>query len=107
VFAHVLPMTGGELRTLLQPSAVAAVFIEAAPNGLSGVDALAAGFKLTPAETRVLAGLLSGRTLSETADELGVARTTARTHLDNIFCKTGVSRQAELLKLATRVTSLP
>lgn len=106
-FAHVLPMTGGELRSRLQPNAAAAVFIEAAPDDISGVEGLAAGFRLTPAETRVLAGLLSGSTLTEAADELGIARTTARTHLDNIFRKTGVSRQAELMQLATRIASLP
>lgn len=106
-FAHVLPMAGGELRTRLQPSAVAAVFIESAPYDLNRLDALATSFGLTAAETRVLATLLSGRTLSETAEALGIARTTVRTHLDNIFSKTGVSRQAELMRLATRFTSLP
>jgi DNA-binding CsgD family transcriptional regulator/PAS domain-containing protein len=108
IFAHVLPMTGGELRTRLQPSAAAAVFIEVAPDRpSSSLDAVAAGFQLTPAETRVLAGLVSGRTLAETADDLGIARTTARTHLDSIFRKTGTSRQAELMILTTRLASLP
>jgi hypothetical protein len=43
LFAHVLPLNGSELRTWLQPEAVAAVFI-----GMS----MAAGFDLTPAETK-------------------------------------------------------
>jgi DNA-binding CsgD family transcriptional regulator/PAS domain-containing protein len=108
IFAHVLPMTGGELRTRLPPRAAAAVFIEVASDRPgSSLDAVAAGFKLTPAETRVLAGLVSGRTLAETADDLSVARTTARTHLDSIFRKTGTSRQAELMMLTTRLASLP
>jgi len=38
VFAHVLPLTGSELRTRLQPTAVAAVFIGAAPDEQDGAD---------------------------------------------------------------------
>jgi DNA-binding CsgD family transcriptional regulator len=64
---------------------------------------VAAAYCLTRAETRVLASLLAGRTLAETADALGIAPTTAKTHLDNIFAKTGVTRQAELMRRATAV----
>jgi DNA-binding CsgD family transcriptional regulator/PAS domain-containing protein len=101
VFAHVLPLTGGDLRTRLQPAAVAAVFIGAPPDEQDGADATAAAFGLTPAETRVLASLLAGRTLAETATTLGIAATTAKTHLDNIFSKTAVTRQADLMRLGT------
>jgi DNA-binding CsgD family transcriptional regulator/PAS domain-containing protein len=99
VFAHVLPLTGSELRTRLQPEAVAAVFIGAPPDGQDGADVTAAAYGLTPAETRVLASLLAGRTLAETATALGIAAATAKTHLDNIFAKTGVTRQADLMRL--------
>ena len=105
VFAHVLPMTGGELRTRLQPEAVAAVFVGAPPDEQDGADAVAAAFALTPAETRVLASLLVGRTLAETATALGIAVATAKTHLEHIFSKTGVTRQADLMLLWTRLVS--
>ena len=98
-FAHVLPLTGSALRTRLQPDIVTAVFISTAPDWQDGAAALAAAFNLTPTETRVLASLLAGRTLAETASALAIAPTTAKTHLDNIFGKTGVSRQAELIRL--------
>jgi DNA-binding CsgD family transcriptional regulator len=101
VFAHVLPLTGGHLRTRLQPEAVAAVFIGVPPDDQDTAAAMAASFGLTPAETRVLASLLAGRTLAETASALGIAATTTRTHLDNIFSKTGVGRQADLMRLAS------
>ena len=101
VFAHILPMAGGSVRTRLQPEAAAAVFI-GVPNEQDAAGVLAAAFDLTPAETRVLASLLAGRTLAETADALDVAPTTAKMHLENIFSKTGVHRQAELMLLATR-----
>jgi DNA-binding CsgD family transcriptional regulator len=105
IFAHVLPLTGSDFRTRLQPAAVAAVFIGAPPDAQDGADSVAAAFGLTPAETRVLASLFAGRTLTETAATLGIAGTTAKTHLEHIFLKTGVTRQAELMRLWTGLTS--
>ena len=99
VLAHVLPLAGGDLRTRLKPAAVAAVFISTPPGEQDGADATAEAFDLTPAETRVLASLLAGRTLAETAVALDIAPSTAKTHLDNIFSKTGVTRQADLMRL--------
>jgi DNA-binding CsgD family transcriptional regulator/PAS domain-containing protein len=103
MFAHVLPMGAGDLRTRLVPASIAAIFIGAPPDEQDSAETMAAAFGLTPAETRVLASLLGGRTVAETAAALGVAITTARTHLDNIFAKTGVSRQAELVRLASQI----
>ena len=103
VFAHVLPMSGGDRRMRLQPKAVAAVFVPATWDEQDEAATMAATFGLTPAETRVLAGLLAGRTLAEAAAALSVAVTTAKTHLENIFQKTGVNRQVELIALASRV----
>lgn len=102
VFAHVLPMAGGELRPGMRPGAAAAVFIDSGPDGTGGAAALATAFDLTPAETRVLAGLMAGRRLSVVAAELGISGTTARTHLNHIFGKTGISRQADLMRLAVQ-----
>jgi DNA-binding CsgD family transcriptional regulator/PAS domain-containing protein len=99
VFAHVLPLTGSDFRTRLKPAAVAAVFIGAPPDAQDGADAVAATFGLTPAETNVLASLFAGHTLAETAATLGITRPTAKTHLEHIFLKTGVTRQAELMRL--------
>lgn len=97
-FAHVLPMTESDLRARLQPDAVAAVFI-AEPDDRSGVDLVTRAFNLTTAEARVLESLIIGHTLAETALHLNVAPSTAKTHLDHIFAKTGVSRQADLIRL--------
>ena len=104
VFAHVLPLTGSNLRTQLLPSAIAAVFIGVPPGSEEAAAAAAAAFKLSPAETRVLKSLLGGRTLAATAITLGIAATTAKSHLENIFIKTGVARQPDLTRLATGLT---
>ena len=105
VFAHVLPLTGSDFRTRLQPAAVPAVFIGAQRDAQEGADALATAFGLTPAEARLLASLFGGRTLIETATTLGITRRTAKTHLEHIFLKTGVTRQAELMRLWTGLIS--
>ena len=101
MFAHVLPLTGGDLRTRLQPAAVAAIFIGARPDEREVAEIAAATYGLTPAETRVLTSLLSGRTPGKSAADLGVAVATVKTQLKHIFSKTGISRQADLMRLGT------
>jgi DNA-binding CsgD family transcriptional regulator len=54
-------------------------------------------FGLTPAEARLLGALCGGASLGQASAHLGVARTTARTHLQRIFDKSGTHRQAELV----------
>jgi DNA-binding CsgD family transcriptional regulator len=105
VFAHVLPLTRSDVRTRLEPAAVAAVFIGAPVDEQDGAVMAAAAFGLTPAETRVLKNLLAGRTLAETATALGIAKSTANGHLDHIFLKTGVTRQADLIRLSIELIS--
>src|SRR5262249_32894072 len=95
VVAHVLPLVGGEVRSRLEPAAVAAVFVNAKVDDAVSAQAVATTFGQTPAETRVLTRILTGSTVAEAAADLGVAASTARTHLDSIFAKTGVSRQSE------------
>lgn len=54
-------------------------------------------------ERRLLEQLVAGKSLPQAADALGIAGTTARTHLTGIVAKTGVSRQADLIALVTRL----
>jgi DNA-binding CsgD family transcriptional regulator/PAS domain-containing protein len=106
VLAHVLPLATGELRSRFESAAVAAVFIRGRENMRDNAELLAATYALTPAETRVVCCLLAGRTVAETARELRVSPTTARTHVRGIFRKTGVSRQQDLLLLAAQLSPL-
>jgi len=104
VLAHVLPLATGELRSRFEPSAVTAVFIRGPENMGEDAELLAVTYRLTPAETRVVSCLLAGRTVAETARELRVSPTTARTHIRGVFRKTGVGRQQDLLLLAARLS---
>ncbi len=60
---------------------------------------LAEEYGLTPAEARVLSALTNGKGLTAVARQLGISRSTAHSHLDKIFQKTGTNRQAELVGL--------
>lgn len=54
-------------------------------------------FGLTGAEAQTLAQILEGRSLEEAGAVLGVARSTVKSHLDDIFAKSGTRRQTELV----------
>ena len=56
-------------------------------------------FGLTPAEADVALEILKGDGRDASAARLGIAATTVRAHLSHIFEKTGVRRQAELVRL--------
>lgn len=59
----------------------------------------AAFFGFTHAEVRLVSALSEGCSVPDAAGRLGVAPTTARTHLQSVFAKTGVRRQVDLLTL--------
>jgi DNA-binding CsgD family transcriptional regulator/PAS domain-containing protein len=62
-------------------------------------------YHLTTGETQVLAQVLNGHSLTELAEILGVARSTAKSQLDAIFRKTNTNRQADLVRLVMSLTS--
>jgi DNA-binding CsgD family transcriptional regulator len=54
-------------------------------------------FCLTAAEARMLALVVEGLDTILAAKRMGIATTTARTHLQRIFSKTGTARQSQLV----------
>jgi pimeloyl-ACP methyl ester carboxylesterase/DNA-binding CsgD family transcriptional regulator len=63
-------------------------------------------FGLTPAETRLAARLKDGLTLKEASADLGVTINTVRNQLRAIFDKVGLSRQSDLIRALTQLSSL-
>jgi DNA-binding CsgD family transcriptional regulator/PAS domain-containing protein len=55
-------------------------------------------FGFTPAESRLTAALVEGKSAKEFAEAAGVSLNTARTHLKNLFVKAGVKRQSALVR---------
>jgi len=98
---HVLPLKSGQLRPAVQTTGDAAIFIAPSQKSPLWTDLQVASlFDLTPAEARVFEGIAAGASLGEIADKSGVAVGTAKTHLLQVFAKTGCHRQAELVALA-------
>ena len=62
-------------------------------------ESLGRRFGLTPAEADVALEILKGDGGNASAARLGISLATVRTHLNHIFEKTGVHRQAELVRL--------
>jgi len=56
-------------------------------------------YGLTPVETRLVAQLVAGHSLQESADAIRVKEQTARSYLKQIFLKTGTNRQANLVRV--------
>jgi DNA-binding CsgD family transcriptional regulator len=99
--AHVLPLTSGARRaTSVTYNAVAALFVRrAALEAFAPPEIIGEMYKLTPTELRVLLAIVDIGGVPEVAAALGVAVTTIKTHLSRLFEKTGVARQADLVKL--------
>jgi DNA-binding CsgD family transcriptional regulator len=98
---HVLPLRQGSTRSGLVTSAAAAIFVAADMRPLRmPIDAIALLYDLTPAEVRVFELVCDGVAPQAIAAQLGIVRSTVKTHLERIFQKTGCHRQAGLIRLA-------
>ncbi|MCP1766952.1 helix-turn-helix transcriptional regulator [Bradyrhizobium japonicum] len=99
--AHILPLSSvlrnGSERVV--NAAGALLLRKVSLGGQSYGELIARTFDLTPAELRVFLSIVEIGGIPETAAALGIAETTAKTHLHRVFAKTGVSRQADLVKL--------
>jgi DNA-binding CsgD family transcriptional regulator/PAS domain-containing protein len=103
--AHVLPLKSGKLRPGLSLGAVAAVFVSPTSETTAApVEALAALYDLTPMEARVMIEIAAGKNRAATAETLGIADSTVKTHLARVFEKTHRSDQSELAKLVASLT---
>ena len=80
--------------------AIAAIFIGCEMVNTETAEQIVAHlYSLTAAEARVAAELMLGKSLTEVAGELGIAKETARKHLGAVFRKTSTSRQSDLVRL--------
>lgn len=97
--AYVLPV--GRDATRATDAPCAAIFFTELTTAFIPPDELAASlFDLTSSEVRVFKQLAAGRSIAETAAILGVATSTAKTHMLRLHAKLGVTRRAELVRIA-------
>lgn len=62
-------------------------------------NVLARLYDLTPAEIKLVEGLVNGRDLNEISARTGVSRNTLRSQLQAVFSKTHTNRQAQVVRL--------
>ena len=72
----------------------------APPNGR---ESPGVGYQLTPRETEVLKLIVEGRGTSDIAEELHIAKSTARSHIQSVLVKTGVHNRLQVATLAVRL----
>ena len=99
--ATLLRLDRGSRQSLMAPFAASVgVFVQKLTRvPMMPGEAFARLYRLTGGELRVLLALAQGLGGKEAADMLGISEPTVRTHLKNIFSKTGTPRQADLLRL--------
>ncbi len=105
LLAWVAPLVRGAVADERGP--LVAVFV-VDPDGESETPerVLRRVFGLTAAEARLAATLLKGNDLESAAASFGVSRNTVRSQLQTIFGKTGTSRQAELIRVLTQLSTI-
>ncbi|RYE10327.1 MAG: LuxR family transcriptional regulator [Hyphomicrobiales bacterium] len=98
--AHVLPLAGARRDGVTRYAAAAAVFVHRAQlHAPAAPELVARTFGLTLSELRVFMTIVQADGVAETAEALGIAEATVKSHLQRVFSKTGTSRQADLVKL--------
>lgn len=97
VFVTPLPAASKFARDWQIPLAL--VLIVEVGKTVSNLHLLAEIYDFSPAEFRVAAALLAGKSPEEYAQDAGLSINTIRTQLRNIFSKTGTRRQSELVAI--------
>jgi DNA-binding CsgD family transcriptional regulator/PAS domain-containing protein len=91
-------------------SASVAVFLSAESGGTAErdlpSDVIQKLFGLTPKEATLALRLAAGESLQEASESLSISPNTARAHLRSIFAKTGVDRQAKLVRVLLKSVAM-
>jgi DNA-binding CsgD family transcriptional regulator/PAS domain-containing protein len=99
--ASILPLVRGERQNVCGAFAAKAAIFAQDPVVVPPFpgEAFAKLYGLTGGELRVLLAMAPGLSVKEAAEVLGVSETTAKTHLQHVYGKTGTSKQTELMHL--------
>lgn len=91
-----------EAFQFLEQGRFAAIFLASESDHLDPSLVLRETFKLTPAELRLVEGLLAGCTLRSYAEQNNKSIDTAKSQLKSIFSKTDTNSQSELIMLLNK-----
>ena len=105
VVAHVMPLRQRSTRPTADTPAAAAVFItDTRGEATLPIDALSVIFELTPTEARVFEMIVAGESSRDMATALAIAPSTLKTHMQQLFDKTGRHRRVDLVRLASQIS---
>ena len=102
VIVRVLPVHGAARNPFVGARALL-TFAVVAPRPGPKPAVLAKVFGLTPAEAKLASLMAEGLSPEKAAEELKIARETARNQLKAVFAKTATHRQGELVALLSRL----
>lgn len=105
VVLHVVPLHRSASDLFERGWALLAVTGFAADANVASQGLLRGLFDLSAAEAGIATSLASGLSPGQIAEQRGVGITTVRTHLAQIFRKTGTSQQAQLVALLKGMTA--
>jgi DNA-binding CsgD family transcriptional regulator/PAS domain-containing protein len=94
---HVLPLAGSLGRALISRPTVLLMATEHTRLASSSHAAICQLYRCTPSEARLAQLLAEGKTLQESATQLGITYGSARVYMKIIFEKVGVHTQAQLV----------
>jgi DNA-binding CsgD family transcriptional regulator/PAS domain-containing protein len=84
------------------PAVAVFISVEEGAQTPAPVETIRKLFELTHKEAQLALCLANGRSLQEAAGDLGITLNTARAHLRSTFSKTGIDRQARLVRAILR-----
>jgi DNA-binding CsgD family transcriptional regulator len=102
LLVRILPIDGAARSPFLGARALL-VLSDFSKKRVVPADLLGAAFGLSPAEAKLTAIIAKGYSLDEAAEQLSIARETARNQLKAVFAKTNTHRQSELVALLSRI----
>jgi DNA-binding CsgD family transcriptional regulator len=102
IIVELFPLPPKESDVFVEPSLIVRFF----RGGIAKVNdpsILASALGLTKQQSIIAAALCDGCTIKELARRLGISEGTARIHLKNIFSRTGIRRQSELVSVCMKI----
>ena len=103
---HVKPVIGPQADHGARHVAALVLIVEPGRPHRINPGLVATTLELTPAETRVAVGLAEGKSVGDMADATGHTKAAIYWHLQQIYQKHSISRQADLVRLVLSLAEL-
>ena len=103
---HVKPVVGPQPDYRARHVAALVLIVEPGRQHRINPDLVATTLELTPAETRVAVWLAEGKSVGDMADATGHTKAAIYWHLQRIYQKHSISRQADLVRLVLSLAEL-